>query len=86
MPKHLRALPVAVCLTIIAGSALASTRVGTLDVSDQGLPYVIEYCEKIASLDPHDRFDFEPSLSDRVSSGVSLKSIQLSDCQRAGLL
>lgn len=76
----------AVALSLFAIPALAQTTVGTVQVTADGLPYVASYCADLDSMSASDRFDHTPSLATSVASGIALKTITLSDCQRAGLI
>lgn len=76
----------AVALSLFAIPAFAQTTVGGVQVSAEGLPYVASYCQDLDSMGASDRFDHKPSHADSVASGISLKTIKLSDCQRAGLI
>ena len=86
MSKLKQAIVFALLFAPLAGPALAQTRVGTIAVSDQGLPYVIRYCEEIAGMSAEEKMDYTPPLSWEVASGVHLISIQRSDCEAAGLI
>ena len=81
-----KTLAVALSLFALPATAFAQTTIGTVQVSDQGLPYVIDYCQDLADLDAADRYDHDPSLAASVASGISLKTVQFDDCQRAGLI
>lgn len=86
MQKTSKILAIALALGALPAAAFAQTTVGGVTVSESGLPYVVEYCQEIASMSPSDAFDHEPSLAQTVASGIYLKSIKPNDCQRAGLV
>lgn len=86
MQKTSKILAVALALGTLPVAAFAQTPVGTVHVTDAGMPAVIDYCEELATMSPWDGFNHRPSHAQTVASGIYLQSIQLADCQRAGLV
>lgn len=79
-------LAIALALGAFPAAAFAQTTVGGVHVSEAGLPYVADYCEELASKSPMDAYEHKPSRAQAAASGIDLNSLQLSDCQRAGLV
>lgn len=86
MFKKIKTLALALPLLALPGVAFAQTTIGGVQVTDEGLPYVVSYCKKLDRLDASDRFHYKPSFGQARNSGIMLKSIKLNDCQRAGLV
>tara|TARA_A100001391_G_scaffold60063_1_gene37453 strand:- start:19438 stop:19704 length:267 start_codon:yes stop_codon:yes gene_type:complete len=84
--KMFKKTTLAVALSLFAIPAFAQTTVGTVQVSAEGLPHVASYCDEIGSMSVSDRSDYTPGLAQSVASGISLKTITVSDCERAGLI
>ena len=71
----------------IAAPAFAANSIGTVTVSDQDWPYVVQYCEDLDGKTPSEAFDIQPSrYAELVTQSVQLSSLQQSDCQAAGLI
>jgi len=71
----------------IAAPAFAANSIGTITVSDEDWPYVVEYCEDLDGKTPSEAFEFQPNrYAELVTKSVQLSSIQQSDCERAGLI
>lgn len=79
-------LAVALALGAFPAAAFAQTTIGGVNVTDAGQSYVADYCEELASMSPWDAHEHNPSRAQSAASGIYLESVQLSDCQRAGLI
>lgn len=79
---------IAIALTLVAlpTAAFGQTSIGTVQVTDEGLPHVIDHCRTLHSMSASDRPDHEPGLAQSRASGVRLDTISLDDCKKAGLL
>ncbi|WP_417579783.1 hypothetical protein [Pelagibacterium sp.] len=86
MFKKTTTLVAALTLFAVPTAAFAQATVGGVAVPTDGLPYVVSYCEDLDSMSASDRFDHAPRHAQSVASGISLKTITLNDCQRAGLI
>ncbi|WP_127143282.1 hypothetical protein [Pelagibacterium montanilacus] len=72
-----------------SGAAMAQTMVGTIEVSDEDLPVVEQYCNHLENAyDMEDGAtipDFEATVEQEVAVNVELDSITRDDCIEAGL-